>query len=107
MGIGQQLSPKLRITLQNVSDEALWLADPGDHCGFKLVPSHEVGRKYTTIDSICHDVVITQKDLIQLKSAQSYSVELNLSEPRWHIRINDKIREIGKLAARDRFRIVC
>lgn len=78
-GSGQPLSPKLRITLQNVSDETLWLADPDHHCGFKLVPIHGVGRKYTTIDTICRDVVITQKDLIQLKSAQSYSVELDLS----------------------------
>ena len=34
---GQPLSPKVKVTLKNVSSEPLMIADPGPHCGFTMV----------------------------------------------------------------------
>jgi len=34
-----RLSPKLKLTLENVSEEPLALVNPADNCGFEIVPS--------------------------------------------------------------------
>jgi uncharacterized membrane-anchored protein len=44
--VTEPLSPKLEISLQNVSDTPLAIADPGNHCGFGMRTTTWVTREY-------------------------------------------------------------
>ena len=105
-GLDEPLSPKLRVTLKNVSDEPLSIVDPGDHCGFELVTAGWVVRSYTMVDEACRNVPVDRDDLVRLSPEETYSVELDLSEPRWFVKVDGETGEIGELAELDAFRIV-
>ncbi len=105
------LSPKIKVTLKNVSDAPLALADPGDHCAFHLLPTVEARWRYEPLYQDCRDAPLTEHAVIVLAPRQSYAVELDLSLPRWHQRIEKEdggkvMGEIGIDNNRDRFRMV-
>lgn len=100
------LSPRLRVTLQNVSEQPLVLVDPGDHCAFALQPTRWTQQDVTAADDTCQALQITDADRIALAPQQTYSVDIDLSAPRWHVKAGDNIGEIGRLAVNNRFRIV-
>jgi uncharacterized membrane-anchored protein len=101
----QPLSPHIKLTLQNASTETLTLADPGNHCGFRLIAVEWAAEDYPAADRSCDTVVIDEKALIRLEPKQEYSVELELGEARWHITKDGKAQEIGTLP-QEMFRLV-
>ena len=98
------LSPKLRITLANASDAPLAVADTGEHCGFHLVPVAWVQRPYPPASQTCAGALPAVRT-ITLAPGATYSVELDLSEPRWHVLDNGKAVEIGALRGLAQFRV--
>ncbi len=102
----EPLSPKLEISLQNVSDAPLIIADPGDHCGFRLQTTVRVKRKYRSAYDGCENIQVHDDDLIELAPGEAYTVTLDLTDPRWHVVVNGQTGEIGRYANHDSFRIV-
>jgi uncharacterized membrane-anchored protein len=100
------LSPKLKVSLKNVSEQPLALLDAGLHCGFDIVPVKWSQKEYVSADDTCRTTPLTDRDVIELVPQQVYSIDIDLSEPRWHVRASDAVGEIGRLADNDRFRIV-
>ena len=104
--VTEPLSPKLEITLQNVSDAPLTVADPGDHCGFRLQATLRVSKRYLPTYDGCQDLQRFGDNLITLAPGEAYTAVLDLSEPRWHIEVDGKRGEMGRYANNDSFRIV-
>ena len=100
------LSPKLKLTLKNVSDTPLALVNPGDNCGFELVAVTGNVNEFQSIDKSCVNVRATDGDVVELAPAQEHSIELDMSDVRWHVRLGDNVDEMGKLVEWERFRIV-
>lgn len=100
------LSPKLRVTLKNVSEAPLALVNPGPDCGFELTPVAWARQDYQSVDRGCQAVRLTDADVVVLEPEAVFSVELDLSEPGWHVKTGDEVSEIGRLERFDRFRMV-
>jgi len=98
------LSPKLRVTLENTADAPLTLVDAGEHCAFRLVAVEWAAQTYPPAPTTC-DAMQESPESIALEPGQTYSVELDLSEPRWHVLEKGKTVEIGALPALAQFRI--
>jgi uncharacterized membrane-anchored protein len=98
------LSPKLRITLANVSDAPLGVVDAGEHCAFHLVPVEWAPQPYPQASPACGGAQ-PAADVITLAPGETYSAEMDLSEPRWHVLAAGQAVEIGALPARAQFRI--
>jgi uncharacterized membrane-anchored protein len=97
------LSPKLRLTLANASEASLSVADAGEHCAFHLVPVAWAGQTHPSASQACSDT--PQARAIVLAPGETYSVELDLSEPRWYVVADGKPIEIGALPGFPQFRI--
>jgi uncharacterized membrane-anchored protein len=104
--VTEPLSPKLEISLQNVSDAPLIVADPGNHCGFHLETTVRVTKQYRPAYEGCQDIRVYDDDLIELAPGEAYTVALDLSEPRWHVSVGGHTGEIGRYANNDSFRII-
>lgn len=104
--VTEPLSPKLEISLQNVSDVPLIVADPGNRCGFHLETTVRVTRQYRPVYEGCRDIRPYGDDFIELAPGEAYTVSLDLSEPRWHLSVDGHTGEIGRYANNDSFRIV-
>jgi len=99
-------SPKIKITIQNVSDEALALIDNINHCAFELIGSDWSDQEYLPASTLCDDYQPSAYGLIHLAPQQSHEIEFELSESRWHVRLNNKTTEIGYLESFPQFRLV-
>lgn len=97
------LSPKLRLTLANVSDAPLSVADAGEHCAFHLVPVEWAAQAHPMASPVCAGT--PEARVVALGPGQTYSVDLDLSEPRWHVLADGKPLEIGALPGFSQFRI--
>jgi len=104
--VTEPLSPKLEVTLQNVSDAPLTIADPGNHCGFRLQATPRASKQYSPVYRGCQDGNRFGDGLISLAPGEAYTAVLDLSEPRWHVEVDGKSGEMGRYANNDRFRIV-
>lgn len=103
-GPEEPLSPKLRITLANASDAPLSVADAGEHCAFQLVQVEWAPQPHPTASQACGGQQPAVRT-IALAPGQTYSAELDLSEPRWHVVAGGKAVEIGALPGLAQFRI--
>jgi len=100
------LSPKLRITLANTSDAPLAVVDFGDHCAFQLLPVDAAPpAPQSRLSTTCTAAKPTAADVIPLAPGVAHSVELDLTEPRWHVLQDGKPVEIGALQGFARYRI--
>lgn len=100
------MSPKIRVTLANVSDAPLAVVDPAYHCAFQLVPVQWVPvQPLPPTSPTCHAVKLTAADVITLAAGETHSVDLDLSEPRWHVLKDGQPVEIGALAGFEQYRI--
>jgi uncharacterized membrane-anchored protein len=99
------LSPKIRVTLANTSDAPLALMDFADHCVFHLLPVEWMPTPRLPATQACNAARPTAADVITLAPGQAHSVELDLSEPRWHVLKDGKPVEIGALQGFSQFRI--
>ena len=100
------LSPKLKLTLKNGSDSAFGLVNPGDNCGFELVPVLGSPNEFESADQSCVNVVGIDDDVVLLAPEEELIIEVDLSETRWHVRLGDEVDEMGRLSDWDRFRLV-
>jgi len=100
------LSPKVRVTLVNATDGSIAVVDFADHCAFHLVPVEwaPVTARSPAAQS-CDTVKAAAADVVDLAPGQAHSVELDLSEPRWHVLKDGKPVEIGALEGLAQFRI--
>lgn len=103
---GAPLSPKVKVTLKNVSDQPLTLANPGDNCAFELEWVSNGKDDYRIAENDCAGTRLTEKSLIQLKPDEAYTTDIDLSQPRWHIRRDNKLEEIGAIDGWQQFRLV-
>jgi uncharacterized membrane-anchored protein len=99
------LSPRVRVTLANASDGPMALVDFADHCAFHLIPVEWVPAPPAPAAHRCNAATPTTADVIPLAPGQAHSVELDLSEARWHVFKDDKSFEIGALPGLAQFRI--
>jgi uncharacterized membrane-anchored protein len=104
--VTEPLSPKLEVTLQNVSGAPLVIADPGNHCGFRLRSTVRASKHYVPVYDGCQDPPRFGEDVVTLAPGEVYTAVLDLSEPRWYVEVDGKSGEIGRYANNDRFRIV-
>ena len=104
--VTEPLSPKLEVTLQNVSDAPLAVADPGNHCGFRLQTTVRVSKQYRPVYEGCQDSPMAGEDAVALAPGEAYTAVLDLSNPRWYVEVDGKRGEIGRYAGNDSFRIV-
>lgn len=99
------LSPKLRVTLANTSDGPIAVVDFGDHCAFHLVSVEWAPVTQSPAVPTCNADKPSAADVIALAPGQVHSVELDLSEPRWHVLKDGKPVEIGALPGLAQFRV--
>ena len=103
-----QRSPVLVVSLQNVSDTELKIADNDKHCGFSLQSLGDTGRSLSQADKSCSPYVLREADMINLAPGEVYRVELNMGLPRWYVteRGSSTSSAIVVSAANERFRLV-
>lgn len=99
------LSPKVRVTLANTSEAPLSVVDFADHCAFHLLPVEWIPTPQPSATQACNAARPTAADVVTLAPGQAHSVELDLSEPRWHVLKDGKPMEIGALQGFSQFRI--
>jgi len=99
------LSPKVRVTLANASEAPISVVDFADHCAFHLVPVEWAPAPQPPAAQTCNSAKPAAADVITLAPGQAHSVELDLSEPRWHVLKDGKAVEIGALQGLAQFRI--
>ncbi|MEM7586916.1 MAG: GDYXXLXY domain-containing protein [Acidobacteriota bacterium] len=101
-------APKVRFTLHNVGDTARYLVDPGDHCSFAVIPADWGAAPWPSSHAGC-GAASTPADLHRLEPGATYTVELDLNQPRWQLEYEGQSVTIDRIAeARrgTRFRIV-
>lgn len=103
-----QRSPVMVITLQNVSDTELKIADNETHCGFSLQSLGDTSRSFSPADNSCLSFVLREDDLITLAPGEAYRIELNMGSPRWYVieRGSAVSSALVASAANERFRLV-
>jgi uncharacterized membrane-anchored protein len=100
------VSPRLKITIKNVSDAPLALIDSPDHCGFVLESEGWTSTVIEVADNRCKNYTTQTADLIILNPEQSQDFEFDLSQPRWHLLVDGEIKEIGTFGFSEQFRLV-
>lgn len=95
-----RLSAKLRISLRNQSDHTLSLLDTANHCAFNLlenqIGSSGISRTYRRMEFArrhCDE----QSDWLAhtLAPQEVYEIEIDLADPDWYVKRDDKELEIG------------
>lgn len=99
-------SPKIRITIQNVSEIELALVDNINHCAFELIGSGWTEQDYFPASKLCDDYQPSTYGLIQLAPQESHEIEFELTDSRWHVLLNNKATEVGTLESFPQFRLV-
>ncbi len=104
----QPLSPRLRLTLQNVSEQTLTLADPAGPCSLTLVSANLGIETYPQADTTCAapNLQPDAQTQIQLAPQEDIALELELGERRWHVLEADEPVEIGALKQPAMFRLI-
>lgn len=77
------IAPPVRIRIQNLSDQAITLNNPGDNCGFRLEPAMRNTSVFKEANNSC--TAITEKLPYTLAPGQILSIDINLQDPRWHV----------------------
>jgi len=98
------LSPKLRVTLANASDAPIAIADADEYCAFHLVPVTWARQSHPPASQACSAAPPASRT-ITLAPGETHSVELDLTEPRWHVLDGGNAVEMGALRALAQFRI--
>lgn len=98
------VSPIVKITLQNVSGNALILPIPADNCALSLIRSE--GPNYQEqADQGCDPALANEIESVVLDPDETYSVELDFSQPRWHILHEGKRMEMAEIDGWQQFRV--
>lgn len=78
----------LTIRLMNTSDKPVTINNPGMDCAFVLVPA-DISNPYGQEDDALCNTVLEPKPLT-LAVGESYSIGVNLSDPRWFVSNNEQ-----------------
>lgn len=76
--------PAIRIHIQNLSNHAITLNNPGNNCGFALQPVLKARSAFEAADDSCAQ--LTSISPVTLAPEQVLSIDVDLANPRWHIR---------------------
>lgn len=98
------LSPKLRVTLANASDAPLAIADTDKYCSFHLVSVTWARSSHPPASQDC-SAALSAARTITLAPGETHSVELDLTEPRWHVLDGGNAVEMGALRTLAQYRI--
>ncbi|GAB1264080.1 GDYXXLXY domain-containing protein [Aurantivibrio infirmus] len=99
-------SPRINITIKNVSDKPLALVDNIHHCAFELITADWTDQDYLPASKLCDDYRPSTYGLINLEPEQVHKFEFELSDPRWYVFLNNKPTEIGTLESFPQFRLI-
>jgi hypothetical protein len=102
-------SPLLTLSLHNVSDSPLQIADNAMHCGFSLQSLGDTSRRYRSADSRCNPFALRESDIIQLAPGEVYRSQFDMALPRWYViaEAESGSASIAQTAANERFRLIC
>jgi len=102
----EPLSPRLRLSYQNVSDEPLVLFNDDNNCGIELTFAAGSPPRASQAGNVCDGYRPARDDAVVLGPGDTYARELELSERRWHVIYEGETVEIGKLPPNTMFRFV-
>ncbi|MFT7652448.1 MAG: putative membrane-anchored protein [Candidatus Azotimanducaceae bacterium] len=88
------LSPAVRVTLRNMSAEALRLDDAVNHCQFSLVAAQDPAHKSEDDRDLCD--LEPHREKRHLAPGEAAVFEIDLAKPRWFVEHNGERVTIGK-----------
>lgn len=77
----------IRVHIQNVSDAPVTLNNPGNNCGFTIEPAMRFNSAFVAVNTGCENSTVVAP--MTLQPQQLTTLEIDLSEPRWHVQFND------------------
>lgn len=98
------LSPAVRVTLVNVSEGPVAIADTDRRCAFRLVAAGWSRTSYAPPVDDCAGQPGAPR-VVALAPGDTYAVDLDLSDPRWHVLREGRAVEVGALPEMAQFRI--
>jgi uncharacterized membrane-anchored protein len=96
---GLRASPLLTFSIQNKGDKPLAFYNPTNNCGFRLL--HDNKRPVSLLNDECGGIEAADLDRVVIQVGDTKSWDLDMADPRWHVKIDDYQGEIGLL---DRWR---
>jgi len=103
---GAPQSATVRLILANTSDAPLAIVDLPDACSFSLEPVPWAKKHYTPAVNPCESLRPGDNDVIVLQPQQEKSLDINFADPRWLVRDDQTVKEIGLLEWSEQFRLV-
>ncbi|MFZ2655799.1 MAG: GDYXXLXY domain-containing protein [Victivallales bacterium] len=104
----ERKSPKIKLTLENVSDKPIALVDLPDFRSFSVVPAENSARDWTFSKKFDSSVRPSNENVIILKPDEKTSFDFDFAEPRWFVNGKTGPEEIGVACDQwgDMFRII-
>ncbi|HCE42451.1 MAG TPA: hypothetical protein DET40_02760 [Lentisphaeria bacterium] len=104
----ERRSPKVKLTLQNVSDKPIALVDLPDFRSFSVVSSETSTKEWTFSKKFDSPVKPRNENVIILKPNEKTSFDFDFAEPRWFVNGKSGPEEIGVACDQwgDMFRII-
>ncbi len=101
-------SPKVRLTLQNVSDKPLAVVNLPDFRSFNVVSAENSNKEWTFSKKFDDRIKPRNEDVIILKPDEKTSFDFDFAEPRWFVDGKNGPEEMGTAADQwgDMFRII-
>ncbi len=89
-GVGDDEIPPtvLRVTIKNTSDKQAALYNPGNNCGLRLV-STAVAPATAEFEMASDCPEVNPNGVVVVAPQQEMQLDLNLADPRWHVRVGD------------------
>jgi len=98
------ISPIINMTLANVSNQPLNIANNAENCAFSLILVDN-DHYEENVDSGCSRSNAENFEAIHLQPGEEYSVELDFSLPRWHVDFEGMRVEVGAIEDWRRYRL--
>lgn len=89
---------RVKLTLQNASDQALALVALPNDCSFVLQAVNWSENDWKVAADPCTDVEPSNADVVLLQPQQAHEFELNLADPRWHVSVGEAPVAVGTLS---------
>jgi uncharacterized membrane-anchored protein len=107
--IPRPISPRVRFSIRNVSTTTMALVNPSDDCSYGLLAVNDT--PFTMANDVCSSVTARADDVLILAPGETYAREMDMSQPRWHIRKEDGQRgvivgEMGQFNDGSRYRLI-
>ncbi len=83
----EELAASIRVHIQNVSDAPVTLNNPGNNCGFVIEPALKINSAFVAVNTGCENN--TAVEPLTLQPQQLTTLDIDLSEPRWHVQLSE------------------